>query len=455
MLRKLVEAGMNVARLNFSHGSHAEHAAVIRAVRSVSEELGQPVAVMQDLQGPRIRVGEFADGRVTLQPGQKFTFTTQKVLGDATRVSVSYAGLPADVSPGDRFLVDDGDLVFEVESTTETEVHCKVIVGGELKNRRGLNAPGVDLQIDGITQKDRADLDFGVKHRVDMVAMSFVSRAEDVQKLKQLLHQLKATDMPVVAKIERRLALENLDGILGEVYAVMVARGDLALEISMREIPVAQKHIIRVCRQAGKPVITATQMLESMIHNPEPTRAEATDVANAVFDGSDALMLSGETAIGRYPEETVRTMVEIAERAEHAVERGEVPDWEPLQPEPGDIDDTIAALAARAAQNLATQAILAVTRSGSTALRLARQRVWSPIVAVTPDAVVARRLLLAWGVHPVICQQAKTRDEQVHLAMRAAQSAGLVRQGDTVVLAAGLPGEAPGHTNLLEICRVE
>lgn len=454
VLRALIEAGMDVARLNFSHGSHESHQIVIRRVREISRELNRSVAIMQDLQGPRVRVGEIAGGQVTLETGHRFTFTTQNMVGNVQVASVSHAGLPEDLSPGDRLFIDDGDLVFEVVAVTGPDIHCRVITGGRLRSRKGINLPGIDLSIPIITTKDQADLRFGIEQGVDLVAMSFVSSAEDIRQLRRLIEESGAEGLGVVAKIERRRALENLAGIIEEAYAVMVARGDLALEISMKEVPVAQKRIIGLCRRAGVPVITATQMLESMTQNPEPTRAEAADVANAVFDGSDALMLSGETAVGRYPVAAARAMIEIAERAEQAVRSGEVAGWEALAPVHGDIDDTIATLAFRAADNVDAQAILAFTRSGSTALRLARHRAWAPVVAVTPHVGVARRLLLVWGVQSVICPPAQGRDDLVHMAIQAAHSAGLIAEGDTVVLAAGLPGEAPGHTNLLEIRRV-
>lgn len=446
---------MDVARLNFSHGTHEGHAEVIRRVRDISTDVGRPVAIMQDLQGPRVRVGEIANAQVSLETGQAFTFTTRDVAGNVQQASVSYAGLPGDLTSGDHLYIDDGDLAFEVMSIDGPDIRCQVLVGGELRSRKGINLPGIDLSIPIITEKDHADLRFGIEQGVDLVAMSFVSSADDVRHLKKLLGELGAEQMPVVAKIERRKGLENLAEIIAEVYAVMVARGDLALEISMEEVPVAQKRIIDAGRRAGAPVITATQMLESMIQAPEPTRAEAADVANAVFDGSDALMLSGETAVGRHPVVAIQAMAEIAERAERAVRVGEVAGWASLRPVHGDIDDTIAALAFRAVENVDAQAILAFTRSGSTALRLARQRVWTPIIAVTPYHEVAQRLLLAWGVHPLVCPPAQTRDELVRTAIEAARSEKLISSGDTVVLAAGLPGEAPGHTNLLEIRQIE
>ncbi len=451
----MMEAGLDVARLNFSHGTHSSHADMIQRVRACSEATGRPAAIMQDLQGPRVRVGRIVDGRVELTTGQRFTFTTREVVGAAGVASVTYAGLADDLTPGDRMYIDDDDLVFEVESIDGPDIHARVVAGGFLQDHKGINLPGVDLRIPVITEKDRADLRFGVEKGVDLVAMSFVRCAADVQGLKVFLRELGAGDMPIVAKIERRQALDNLPGIIDAAYAVMVARGDLALETAAKEVPVAQKRIIRACRQTGTPVITATQMLESMTQQPEPTRAEATDVANAVFDGSDALMLSGETAVGRFPVATVRAMAEITERAEQAVRTGEVRALDRLEPLRGDIDDTIAALAVRAAENVDAKAILAFTRSGSTALRLARQRSGAPIVAITPHEGVARRLLMSWAVRPLICPLTQTRDELNEMAVNTARSEGLVSDGDTVVLAAGLPGEAPGHTNLLEINRVE
>ncbi len=455
VLRGMMAAGLDVARLNLSHGTHETHAQLIRRVRALRGEVGQYVAILLDLQGPRVRVGEMGAGGVVLKEGGPYTFTAAEVRGDVERATVTYEGLAQDLSPGDRLFIEDGELAFEVESIDGSDVRCRVLSGGILRSRKGVNVPGVALRIPKVTEKDNADLRFGIEQGVDLLAMSFVTSGEDVRELKAAIHEAGTEDLPIVAKIESRLGLENLDGILEEVYAVIVARGDLALETSMEEVPVAQKRIIRACRRAGVPVITATQMLESMTRSPEPTRAEAADVANAVFDGSDALMLSGETAVGDHPVAAVRAMARIAERAEEAVRRGEVDAWDPLEPIRGDPDDTIATLAVEAAEVVDARAILAFTRSGSTALRLARQRAWAPVIAVTPYEPIARRLAVAWGVRPLICPPAETREDLADAAFHAALGEGLVEKGDTVVLAAGLPGEAPGHTNLLEIREAE
>ncbi len=453
VLRRMILAGMDVARLNFSHGSPESHAAVIRTLRQLSDELDVPVAIMGDLRGPRIRVGEVADGQINLASGQTIVLTPETVVGNAQRISVSFPGLADDVHPGDLMLIDDGDVVLQVQHVTpERDIHCVVMEGGTISSRRGINLPGIRVSLPALTDKDKEDVTFAIEHEIDFLALSFVQCVEDVHALKTLLQDHKS-DIPVIAKIEKKGALDDLNAIVHEAYGVMVARGDLALEMSFQEVPVAQKHIIAQCRAAAVPVITATQMLESMIEQDHPTRAEATDVANAVFDGTDALMLSGETAIGRYPVECVATMATIAARAEEAWINGEVVRPPELHP-PCDVDAAIARLGYVAACDLKAAAIVTYTQSGSTARRVCRHRPPAPVLALTPCPATRRRLSLSWGVNPVVCAPLQELTGVSVQALAEVQRNGLAHTGDVIVVLAGTPLGVPGTTNLLKLERV-
>ncbi len=453
VLRRMVLAGMDVVRLNFSHGNYEGHAAVIRHVRDVSQELGLPVAIMGDLRGPRIRVGEMDNGTITLEPGQKVVLTPEQMLGNANRISISFPELARDLAPGGRLLIDDGDVEMRVqELSPDGDIHCVVEEGGEVSSRRGINLPGIRVSLPSVTDKDELDVDFAIQQSIDFLALSFVQSVEDVRSLKELL-LAKGAQIPVIAKIEKRGALDDLDAIVQEAYGVMVARGDLALEMSFQEMPVAQKQIIARCRQAAVPVITATQMLESMVSKDHPTRAEANDVANAVFDGTDALMLSGETAIGRYPVQSIATMASIAARAEAAWVEKTVA-RPPELPSAGSVDSTIAYLGHVAACRLNAAAIVTLTQSGSTARRLCRHRPPAPILALTPSQVTQRHLCLSWGVESVFSDEVQDINEMTAEAVRQAQSAGLAQSDDTVVVMAGIPLWVPGTTNLLKVEKV-
>lgn len=452
-LREMIRAGLNVVRLNFSHGDHDGHAAVIKRVRELSRELDVPVAILGDLRGPRIRVGEIEGGTINLSPGQRLVLTPESTLGNTQRVSISFAGLAADLKTGDQLLVDDGDVELQVERLeTSGDIHCNVIKGGDLSSRRGINLPGIRVSLPSVTQKDEEDIVFAVEHEIDFLALSFVQCADDIRSLKELLTHQDA-DIPIIAKIEKKGALDDIDAIIEEAYGVMVARGDLALEMSFQEVPIAQKQIIAKCRAAAVPVITATQMLESMMTETHPTRAEATDVANAVFDGTDALMLSGETAIGRYPVECVATMSTIAARAEAAWLRHEVTELPELSPAPS-IGSTIAHLSHLAAHHLKVAAAVTYTQSGSTARRLCRHRPRVPILALTPQPTTRRQLALSWGVWPVLSDEIHHVAEVSEHAIEQVRRYELAQIGDTIVITAGTPFGVPGNTNLLKVERV-
>jgi len=449
----MILAGLNVVRLNFSHGDHDGHVAVINRVRELSQELDVPLAILGDLRGPRIRVGEIDGGTINLAPGQSLLLTPEVVSGNTQRVSISFSGLAGDLKIGDRLLVDDGGVELQVERLeTGGGVHCKVVKGGDLSSRRGINLPGIRVSLPSVTEKDKKDVAFAVEHGIDFLALSFVQCADDVRNLKELLsHQ--GADIPIIAKIEKKGALDDIDAIIQEAYGVMVARGDLALEMSFQEVPVAQKRIIAKCRAAAVPVITATQMLESMMAETHPTRAEAADVANAVLDGTDALMLSGETAIGRYPVESVATMATIAARAEAAWLNHEVADPPDLSP-PSSIDSTIAYLSHVAARHLKAAAVVTYTQSGITARRLCRHRPHPPILALTPQSTTRRQLALSWGVWPVLSDEIDHVAEVSDHAIEQVRRCELAQVGDTIVITAGTPFGVPGNTNLLKVERV-
>jgi pyruvate kinase len=450
VLRRMILAGLDVVRLNFSHGEYESHAAVIRTVRELSAEMDVAVAVLGDLRGPRIRVGLVEDGTIELFPGQHIVLTPEAVTGTAGRLSVSFPQLAGDLKIGDRLLIDDGDVELRVENISPNgDVACVVEEGGLVSSRRGINLPGIRVSLPSVTEKDEEDVAFAIEQDIDFLALSFVQSAEDVRSLKRLLAE-KEADIPIIAKIEKKGALDDIEAIVQEAYGVMVARGDLALEMSFQEVPVAQKHIITACRAAAVPVITATQMLESMVSSDQPTRAEATDVANAVFDGTDALMLSGETAIGQYPVQSVATMSVIAARAEEAWRRKEVGPL-PELPTPGSTDATIAYLGHVAACRLDAAAIVTLTQSGSTARRLCRHRPPAPILALTARPVTQRRLALSWGVTTELTEAVDDIDAMIALATERVKAAGLAKSGDTVVVLAGTPVWVPGTTNLLQV----
>lgn len=448
-VRQLLLAGMDVARLNFSHGSHAEHKRRINTLRAVAQEMGRPLAIMLDNRGPEIRLGTFRGGQVKLAEGDVFVLTTRPVTGDRTQVHVTYPDLPRDVRPGQTILLADGALALEVLETTADEVRCRVKNGGELSDRKKVNLPGTTVSLPPLSEQDVKDLTFGVENGVDFVAASFIRKAEDVLEIRRVLEE-RGADIPIIAKIESREGVANIDAILRVADGVMVARGDLGIEIPAEDVPLIQKMIIRKANRLGKPVITATQMLESMVTSPRPTRAEASDVANAILDGSDAVMLSEETATGNYPVEAVATMARIAERAEEALPYAEF-----LARSGGSEDVSVTNAISHAtcamASALRAAAILVSTSSGYTARMVARNRPAAPIIAVTPSEAVVRRLMLVWGVIPQWAPATANTDEMIDRAVDTALSHGYIRQGDLVIITAGVPAGVAGTTNLIKV----
>jgi len=448
MLRALIEAGMDVARLNFSHGTPEEHIQHIRNLRACSEALGRPVAILQDLAGPKIRVGPIAGDGVNLRAGSAFTLTARPVLGNEQEASVTYPHLRQEVQVGDTILLADGAIELKVTDLRGEDILCRVLVGGALSSHKGINLPQGTLKVPALTEKDERDLALGLEHGVDYVALSFVRRAEDIQQVRRLMAEYNRR-APIIAKIEKHEALENIDEIVAEADGVMVARGDLAVETALERVPVVQKQLIRQCNVIGKPVITATQMLKSMVDSPRPTRAEATDVANAVLDGTDAVMLSEETAIGKYAVEAVEVMARIAERTEQEMLelRREVPFERRGQKS---IAEAVSHASYGMAFDLRAAAIITPTHSGSTARLVARYRPQQPIIAFSPIPETVRRLALIWGVYPHCLLQAPTSDEMIERVKQEAQRLGYVKPGDTVVITAGVPVGRPGTTNLIK-----
>ena len=453
MIEKLASAGMNIARLNFSHGTYEEHATHIEAIRQVSSKLSLPLAVLQDLPGPKIRIGELKKETVWLQPGDDFTLTNKQVIGDEHIASVSLASLPKDVNPGNIIFLNDGAIKLDVVSTTKSEVRSKVVIGGMLAPKKGVNIPGVRLKVPSITDKDLSHLLFGLEQGVDFVALSFVREAGDVRQIRQFL-QAKGADVPLVAKIEKHEAVDNIDEIIAEADGIMVARGDLGVEIPLKRVPIVQKELISKCNRVGKPVIVATQMLQSMVHSPYPTRAEVSDVANAILDSADAVMLSGETAIGKYPEETTLMMRQIAIETELALPYHRIlsEKTETVIPQ---TDDAISYAACHIAEQLGAVGIIAYTSSGSTAQRVAKYRPKAPILAITPNDSVRRKLALYWGVYPYQVREYASVEKAFEQGAQLAVKLGLAQRGDLVVITAGVPLRVPGSTNMLKVQKID
>ena len=451
VMTEMLKAGMNVARLNFSHGDHESHREVIETFRRVRERLGKPAAIMLDTKGPEVRIGTFKDGKITLKTGDTFILTTEDVEGDSTRVSVTYADLPSQLKVGDRVLIDDGRLELTVKELTDTDVVCVVVTGGTLTNRKGVNIPGVHLDIPYLSERDMADLRFGVEMDVDYVAASFVRSADDVIAMRNYLDYYGGHSIRIIAKIENTEGIDNFEEILKQANGIMVARGDMGVEVNYERLPGLQKRFIRRCYQSGKIVITATQMLESMIHNTTPTRAEITDVANAVFDGTSAVMLSGETAMGDHPALVVKVMGRIAAQAEKdAFEIGAYRAFAARDLDYGDATNAICDAACTTARDLHAAAILTVTRSGYTAQHLSKFRPAEPIVAATPDEKTYNQLALCWGVYPIPAIYQPDTNVLVTHAVDCAKRFGYVKAGDRVVVTAGGTGES-GTTDVLKV----
>ncbi|MCW1928508.1 pyruvate kinase [Bhargavaea beijingensis] len=452
MLEQLISAGMNVARLNFSHGDHEEHLARIRNIREVASRMNQVVGILLDTKGPEIRTHKMEGGAIELENGQQIDIMMTEVLGNSERFSVTYDRLAEDVHAGSVILLDDGLIELEVRESDPEDGRIRTVVrnAGTLKDKKGVNVPGVSVRLPGITEKDASDILFGIKSGVDFIAASFVRRASDVMEIRKLLEENGAGHVQIIPKIENREGVDNLDAILEVSDGLMVARGDLGVEIPAEEVPIVQKQMIEKCNQAGKPVITATQMLDSMQRNPRPTRAEASDVANAILDGSDAIMLSGETAAGQYPAESVRTMDRIAKTAEAAVDYRSVISTRRREKE-GNMTDAIGQAAAYTAVNLNVRAVIAPTESGQTAKMIAKYRPGCPIVAVTASDECSRRLTLVWGVYPIVGERVKSIDAILETSVEESIKHKYVTHGDVVIITAGVPVGEAGTTNLMKI----
>ncbi|UAL46508.1 pyruvate kinase [Sutcliffiella horikoshii] len=449
-LIQLMEAGMNVTRLNFSHGDYEEHGARIRNIREAVERTGKNVAILLDTKGPEIRTHTMQDGAIELVQGNEITISMEEVIGTTEKFSITYPGLMEDVHPGSRILLDDGLIGLEVLEVGDNEIRTKILNSGTLKNKKGVNVPGVKVNLPGITEKDANDIRFGIEQGVDFIAASFVRRASDVLEIRELLEAHNATDIQIIPKIENQEGVDNINEILEVSDGLMVARGDLGVEIPAEEVPLVQKDLIKKCNLAGKPVITATQMLDSMQRNPRPTRAEASDVANAIFDGTDAIMLSGETAAGSYPIEAVQTMHNIASRAEQALAYGEILTKHSKQAALT-VTDSIGQSVAYTAISLDVSAIVTPTESGHTARMISKYRPKAPIVAVTSCEAVSRKLALVWGVYPRIGREATSTDEMLEVAVEESLNTGIVSHGDLIVITAGVPVGEKGTTNLMKI----
>jgi pyruvate kinase len=451
----LIQAGMDVARLNFSHGTHEDHLASINNVREASRRTGEYITILQDLCGPKIRIGKLQNKSIELKAGAAFTFTIDEITGDERRVTSTYHELPEDVQAGDIILLDDGKMSVRVVTKTAKDVQCIVVNGGILKENKGMNLPGIKLSTPSLTEKDQEDLKFGLKHEVDYVALSFVRSAGDIQHLRSIIQQQTKTRVPIVAKIEMKEAIDVIDSIVAVTDVVMVARGDLGVEMMPEDVPILQKMIVRKCNEAGVPVIIATQMLESMIENPRPTRAEASDVANAVLDGADAVMLSAETSIGKYPVDTVQTMDRIICRAE--IRRH---DHLGIKQIPAEIQENVFDAIARAACVLARQVnakvIVPITHSGATAVKISKYRPESRIIAVTSDDRILRSLNLVWSVRGITIKDfIHDNDTVFHRIIERLKQEGYIERGDFVVFTAGLPLMAMGTTDTVNVERVE
>jgi pyruvate kinase len=445
-IRDLVAAGMDVARMNLSHGSYPDHEAVYQAVRQASDESGRGVGILVDLQGPKIRLGNFAGGPVLLSAGAQFTITTEEVPGTVDLVSTTYAGLPGDVTVGDRILIDDGKVAVEVVAVDGPRVVTTVIEGGMVSDHKGINLPGVAVSVPAMSEKDIEDLRWALHLRADLIALSFVRSASDLESVHEVMRE-EGIYLPVIAKIEKPQAVERLEEIVDAFDGIMVARGDLGVELPLEEVPLVQKRAVELAREYAKPVIVATQMLESMIGASRPTRAETSDVANAILDGTDAVMLSGETSVGRYPTEAVRTMARIIE----AIERETLVDLAPGQPRPRTMAGAICLAAARVGEAIGARSLVAFTETGASARRLAKYRSPIPLLAFTPTPSVRSQLALSWGIETFLVPSVTHTDEMVLQVDTALLDIGRCSVGDDVVIVAGAPPGIPGSTNALRV----
>lgn len=450
VLKELMLEGMNVARFNFSHGEHAQHEKNLNRVKALREELGLPIAALLDTKGPEIRVKDFKDGKVTLNSGQKFTLTTRDIIGDENAVSITYENLVNDVQVGTRILIDDGLISMRVESMTDTDIVCIVENGGPVSNHKGVNVPNVSLSMPYVSEKDREDIIFGIEQGFDFIAASFVRTADDILQIRDILSQHNCNFINIIAKIENMQGVENIEEIIRVSDGVMIARGDMGVEIPFEDVPAIQKKIIHKVYNAEKIVITATQMLDSMMKNPRPTRAEATDVANAIYDGTSAIMLSGETAAGLYPVEALKTMVRIAERTEADIDLVARFNSRENLVNP-DITNAIAHATCTTAMDLNAAAIVTVTKTGKTARMISKYRPSCPIIGCTPYENVWRQLNLSWGVRPLMLEIKDNTDELFEHAIERAENERYVKQGEITVITAGVPLGVSGTTNLIKV----
>ncbi|AFY61234.1 pyruvate kinase [Synechococcus sp. PCC 6312] len=449
LLRAIIEAGATTLRLNFSHGSHEDHQRSIRLIRQISYELNQPVGILQDLQGPKIRLGKFENGKISLRPGDKFTLTSRILLGNETISTITYPPLAKEVPPGATILLDDGrvEMVVENIDKIKEELYCRVVVGGQLSNAKGVNFPGVYLSIKALTEKDRADLMFGLNQGVDWIALSFVRNPQDMLEIKELI-SAAGKSVPVIAKIEKHEAIEQMEAVLSVCDGVMVARGDLGVELPAEDVPILQKRLIAAANRLGIPVITATQMLDSMVNSPRPTRAEISDVANAILDGTDAVMLSNETAMGQYPVEAVATMARIAMRMDDQAQLHRSP---PASVPGQSIPNAISQAVGQVAAQLNAKAIITQTKTGATARNVSKFRPQIPILAATPQLDIARRLQLVWGVEPLLTLNQGSIRQSFQVAINTAQERGLLAERDLVVMTAGTLQGVSGSTDMIKV----
>lgn len=453
MIEKLARAGMNVARLNFSHGTYSQHASSINIIRKVSTRLNLPIAILQDLPGPKVRTGSLKQREVLLKDGNEFVLSTREFIGDEYKVSVNLPSFSCDVKEGDHIFLNDGAIDLIVLNSSDTDVICKIINGGVLSAEKGVNVPNVRLSVSSVTMNDLEHLSFGLEHGVDYVALSFVREADDIIGVKKYLRE-RNDSVPLIAKIEKHEAVDNIDEIIAEADGIMIARGDLGVEIPLTKVPLLQKEIISKCNRLGKPVIVATQMLESMIRSPRPTRAEASDVANAILDGADAVMLSGETAAGKYPEQSALVMMKIAMETELAMPYHRILSAK-ADMVVSQTDDAISYAACSIAEQLGAKAIIAYTTSGSTAHRVAKYRPGTPILAITTKDKIRRRLALYWGVYPFITDEYTKLEDIFRQGAQLAIKSGLAKEDDLVVVTAGVPIGIQGNTNMLKVQRID
>ena len=450
VLRNLMKNGMNVARMNFSHGTHEEQKARLDMIKKLREELNLPVAALLDTKGPEIRIGDVEGGKLELKPGQEFTLTTEEMLGTEKKVTITYKELYKDVEPGDSILIDDGLIGMEVVRIDESDIVCRVKNGGFISNHKGVNVPGVELNMPFVSPKDLADIVFAVEQDYDFIAASFTRTAEDIMEIRKILQEHGGEKIHIIAKLENKQGVKNCEDILRVADGIMIARGDMGVEIPLEEVPVIQKELIRKAMHMGKPVITATQMLDSMMKNPRPTRAETSDVANAIYQGTSAIMLSGETAAGAYPIEAVQTMAKIAERTEQDIDYSR--EFKPRKlAEAPDVTSAISHATCTTAADLKAEAIVAVSKSGRTVSRIAKYLPVCPIIGCTTDERVYRQLNLLWGVTPVVMKEANTADELFDHAVELAEQKGLIARGELVVIAAGVPVGLSGTTNMMKV----